>query len=84
MSLRKILVQYIGTCLRLPELERDVTLITTEDGKRYMEAVTCRDCVYYTQDPYPIDPGWPMMCELHSIEMVSPNCFCAWAERREQ
>lgn len=36
MSLRKYLVQYIGSCLRLPELERDVTLIATCDGKKFV------------------------------------------------
>ncbi len=51
----------------------------------YREEITrCRDCIYYAKDPNPIDPGWPMMCELTGMDMVSPNCFCCWAERREK
>ena len=44
------------------------------------EIVRCRDCIYYKQDPDPIDPGWPMMCERTCDDMVEPNGFCAWGE----
>lgn len=47
------------------------------------EIVRCRDCQFWTPDPDPIDPGWPMWCERHEIDMVRPDEFCAWGERRE-
>ena len=47
------------------------------------EIVRCRDCIYYTEDPEPIDPGWPMMCERTGADMVEPYGFCAWPERKE-
>ncbi len=53
-------------------------------GPPLEEIVRCRDCINYAKDPNPIDPGWPMMCELTGMDMVSPNCFCCWAERREK
>ena len=80
MSLRKILVQYLGSCLRLPELERDVTLIKTEDGKQYVEVVRCRDCKYVSRDE---GKTW---CECYRLGAyrefyVEPDGFCAWGER---
>lgn len=45
--------------------------------------VRCRDCRYWVEDPRPIDPGWPMMCEDSGRDMVGPNDFCAWGERKE-
>lgn len=53
------------------------------DERRREEIVRCRDCIYYTKDPDPIDPGWPMMCERTGDDMVEPYGFCAWGERRE-
>ena len=47
------------------------------------EIVRCRDCIYYAQDPDPIDPGWPMMCERTGDDMVEPYGFCAWGAREE-
>lgn len=47
------------------------------------EIVRCRDCAFYAPDSDPIDPGWPMWCERHEIDMVRPDCFCAWGERRD-
>ena len=41
MSIRIMRVQYLGNALRLPKLERDVVLIATEDGKRYVPERTC-------------------------------------------
>lgn len=51
--------------------------------ERHEEIVRCRDCIYYVQDPDPIDPGWPMMCERTGDDMVEPYGFCAWGERKE-
>ena len=48
------------------------------------EIVRCRDCEYYVKDPYPIDPGWPMMCNQLGRDMLEPDGYCAWAERREE
>ena len=42
----------------------------------YVKVVRCRDYIYYTQDPDPIDPGWPMMCERTGDDMVEPYGFC--------
>ena len=77
MSLRNIIVQYLGTCLRLPELERDVTLITTEDGKRYVEVVRCGDCEFFEQDD--IADGCTQFD--FSIEYMEQG-YCAWASRK--
>lgn len=45
--------------------------------------VRCRDCKHYVRDPDPIDLGWPMMCEDTGRDMVEPDGFCAWGERRQ-
>lgn len=50
--------------------------------KRVGDIVRCRDCRFYVHDPDPIDPGWPMMCEWTEMDMVIPDGFCAWGERR--
>lgn len=86
MSLRKILVQYLGTCLKLPKPERDVTLITTEDGRRYVEVVRCRDCLsYYEVENYHPSGNYVMRCckyfDTYNDE-VKPDGFCAWGERK--
>jgi hypothetical protein len=47
------------------------------------EIVRCRDCKHYVEDPTPIDPGWPMMCEDSGRDMLNPDGFCAWGERRD-
>ena len=77
MSLRKILVQYLGSCLRLPELEREVTLITTEDGKRYVEVVRCRDCKHYE------DYLGSCVRNYWHFDTV-PDAYCYWGERRSE
>ena len=41
MSLRKMNVQFLGNCLRLPTLERNVILIETEDGQSFRRVRTC-------------------------------------------
>ena len=76
MSLRKILVQYLGSCLRLPELERDVTLITTDDGKRFVRERTCEVVgVRYDDmwDEYCIDLSCG--CQLWQDNPEPPN-YC--------
>lgn len=52
------------------------------DFKQREKIVRCRDCKHYVEDPDPIDPGWPMMCEDSGRDMVDPDGFCAWGERR--
>ena len=47
-----------------------------------VRVVRCRDCVHYVADPEPIDPGWPMMCDESGRDMLEPDGFCAWGERR--
>ena len=54
------------------------------EERRREEIVRCRDCIYYVQDPDPIDPGWPMMCERTGDDMVEPYGFCAWACRKSE
>lgn len=46
------------------------------------EIVRCRDCKWYVKDPDPVDPGWPMMCDLTGQQMVSASCYCSWGDRR--
>ena len=47
------------------------------------EIVRCKDCKHCVADPEPIDPGWPMMCEETGRDMLEPEGFCAWGERRD-
>ena len=56
-----------------------------DDYGAYVEAelIRCRDCKYYVEDPDPIDPGWPMMCDNSSADMLEPDGYCHRAERRE-
>lgn len=84
MSLRKILVQYVGSCLFLPKLERDVKLITTWDGKQFVEVVRCRDCKHICNREYKSGPVCHT-CSYFDSEYaeVEPDGFCAWAERRD-
>ena len=51
-------------------------------GSQREEIVRCRDCKHYKPDPSPIDPGWPMWCEDTGRDMVEPDGFCAWGERK--
>ena len=51
-------------------------------GIELSAVVRCRDCVHYVEDPEPIDPGWPMMCADSGRDMLEPDGFCAWANRR--
>lgn len=65
------------------ELSRPITEVFVS-GDKLPEIVRCRDCIYYKPDPDPIDPGWPMMCERTGDDMVEPDGFCAWGERRPE
>ena len=47
------------------------------------QIVRCKDCVSYERDHDPIDPGWPMRCADCGRDMLDPDGFCAWGERRE-
>ncbi len=47
------------------------------------EIVRCRDCIYWIDEDYCINPKWRIgrTCERPCTE---PNGFCAWAERKER
>ena len=45
--------------------------------------VRCRDCKHCVADPEPIDHGWPLMCDDTGRDMLDPNGFCSWGERRD-
>ena len=45
--------------------------------------VRCRDCKHCVADPEPIDHGWPLMCDDTGRDMLDPDGFCSWGERRE-
>ena len=58
-------------------------IICNENGGELREEIIrCRDCRFYVRDPDPVDPGWPMMCEWTEMDMINPNGFCAWGERK--
>ncbi len=57
--------------------------MTGDWSGKLTEIIRCRDCIYYAEDPDPIDPGWPMMCERTGDDMVEPYGFCAWGAREE-
>lgn len=59
---------------------QEVYTVRGPDGE---EVVRCRDCKWFMIDPDPVDPGWPMMCELMGNQMVSSVGFCAWGEKRK-
>ena len=59
---------------------QEVYTVRGADGE---EVVRCQDCKWFMTDPDPVDPGWPMMCELTSNQMVSRVGFCAWGEKRK-
>lgn len=60
-----------------------VDMYCESSGVKCEPVVRCCDCTYYEKDPEPIDPGWPMMCERTGADMVEPDGFCAWGERRD-
>ena len=47
------------------------------------QIVRCRNCKHCVADPEPIDPGWPLMCDDTGRDMLDPEGFCSWGERRE-
>ena len=47
------------------------------------EVVRCRNCKYFQVDKDPIDPGWPWVCEDCGRDMLNPDGFCAWGEKRD-
>lgn len=96
MSVRKLIVQYVGDVLLLPKLERDVMHIYERDRigrtvREYVPIVRCRNCKHMHTVRH-----WLGMdvdeCWLHADresgalgkERTEPDGFCAWAERREQ
>ena len=59
--------------------------MTCEEVCRFVGGIVrCRDCIYYAEDPEPIDPGWPMMFERTGDDMVEPYGYCAWAVKRTE
>jgi len=72
------------TCLREGNVPFVLWPKLIREERRREEIVRCRDCIYYVQDPDPIDPGWPMMCERTGDDMVEPYGFCAWACRKSE
>ena len=61
----------------------DYDLAEGVDARELEPIVRCRDCEYYVRDADPIDPGWPMVCELTGKDMVEPYGCCAWGERKD-
>lgn len=55
----------------------------TKDGILREAIVRCRDCERFAVDNSDHDyrSGW--WCKRWDTDMVKPNGFCAWAERRE-
>lgn len=51
MSIRRMVVQYLGNWLRLPKLERDVQMIVTEDGQRFRIERACECVAEYAKSP---------------------------------
>lgn len=82
MSVRAIIVQYIGDTLFLPSLERKVNhiIVHNDDGGEEWEPtdfiVNCKDCTRYSLDDY--GNTW---C-AYVASAVQPNDFCVWGERR--
>lgn len=67
--------EYIVTC------DEETASWIGDDADSMKPVVRCRDCEHYVEDPQPIDPGWPMMCEDSGRDMVEPDGFCAWGEK---
>ena len=73
MSLRKIWVQYLGNALNLPKLERDVTLIVTRDGKRFVPERTA----WKIKDEEPTPDGGSyecLVCSACNEWLASDDC----------
>jgi len=78
MSLRNIIVQYVGDTLYLPPLEREVKHIIVgeydeRDWEHFEPVVRCRDCTVYDGEGYGCSYG----------RGDEPDGFCSWGERKE-
>ena len=64
------------------EVEYD-TLNGTYTQKRREEIVRCRDCKRFSLDNSDHDyrSGW--WCHRWNTDMVKPDGYCAWGERRD-
>lgn len=64
------------------EVEYD-TLNGTFTQMRHEEIVRCRDCKRFSLDNSDHDyrSGW--WCHRWNTDMVKPDGFCAWGERRD-
>lgn len=85
MSVRKLIVQYVGDVLLLPKLERDVMRIYERDRigrtvSEYVPIVRCKDCKFC------VKRGYRLYCDLNAggFPEVEPDGFCAWGEQVEQ
>ena len=83
MSIRKLIVQYVGNVLLLPKLERDVMRVYERDRigrtvREYVPIVRCKDCKR--------NGTWSCMVN-HGADEIMPmddDDFCSWGERREE
>lgn len=83
MSLRKMIVQYVGSTLFLSPFEREVTRIVERNyeadaWKWYAPITCCENCCYYEQDI----EGYEHWCHAHG-HATNPRGYCAWGERKE-
>ena len=67
-------------------MEREIPLPITEvfvSGDKLPEIVRCRDCKRFSLDNSDHDyrSGW--WCHRWNNDMVKPDGFCAWGERRD-
>ena len=53
------------------------------DLKRGEEIVRCRDCERFAVDQSDHDYRTSWWCKRWYTDMVEPDGFCAWGERRE-
>ena len=68
-------------------MEREIPLPITEvfvSGDKLPEIVRCRDCKRFSLDNSDHDyrSGW--WCHRWNTDMVNPDGFCAWGERRAE
>ena len=88
MSVRKLIVQYVGDVLLLPKLERDVMRVYERDRigrtvREYVPIVRCKDCKYFNQRDGIFPPMVCLRWGYYNFK-TEPERFCSWAERREQ
>lgn len=85
MSLRTIIIQYLGDTLYLPPLEREVNhIIIREDGVKdwvgYEPVVRCNDCKHFG---FFDDSEEKDYCGYWGSLAIDPDDFCKWGERKE-